>query len=157
SAVRGQGRSYKCISLNTPERPFFPAAVIGEHDRLKRRRWRWYLLLARKPAMVSAFQLCEGSSIGCDGTTFAVMPPDTLPVATTTRRLAATMDATTAQQWNAWADCRIDGRLRTFGDEIATHIDELDQIAQSLAAWCETLADRITALETRLQIAESAV
>ena len=71
-----------------------------------------------KPPTVSAFQLCDGSSMGCEGTTSTIMPPDTFPVATSTSRLGASEAGTPsppspgiepAATWSS-AALQLDGR-----------------------------------------------
>jgi len=72
-----------------------------------------------KPPTVSAFQLCAGSSMGCNETTSTIMPPSTFPVATSTSRFgasqagapsAASPGIEPAATWSS-APLQLDGRL----------------------------------------------
>src|SRR3546814_5214095 len=69
--------------------------------------------------MVRAFQLCDGSSRGCEGRTSTAMPPETFPVATTIslldRSAAGTASSASpgmapAEIWSI-APLQVEGRL----------------------------------------------
>jgi hypothetical protein len=56
--------------------------------------------------------------------------------------------------WNSWCDTRIDAALKAFANEVDATNADADDILQALTDWIERLAERVSALETRLQIVE---